>query len=166
MKRIVRLTENDLTRIVRQVLKESNTTKSLKLKLYSGDGNYITNLDCSNMSLRGKLIDFDWKVAGGGIDYVYTATKSQGYPDKDRGKGFDKPLMIESGVGILECGSTKMRTFSILIEKNTKYPNGKWAQFNGYLSKKGMALVNKTFCDTYASTDTKQDDLDMNDDFA
>ena len=164
MKRIIRLTESDLARIVKRVLNESTPT-TLKLKLYGPDSNFVTNLDCTNMKLRGKLIDFDFKVAGGGLDYVYGATKGGNYPAKDIGKEISGGVMIEEGNGILECGSYKMRAFNILIEKNSKFPNGKFASYGARLSKKGYDLVQKTFCDAYASTDTKQDDLDMGGNF-
>jgi hypothetical protein len=160
MKKIIRLTESDLTRIVKRVIKETTTKKSLKLKLYGPEGNFITNLDCSNMSLRGDLIDFDFKVAGGGIDYVYGATKSHGYPSNQYGQIIKGAVMIESGSGILECNALPMRTLEINL------PDGKKASYAGKLSKKGMALVNSTFCSAYASTDTKQDDLDMGGDYA
>ena len=63
MKKIVRLTESDLVRMVQKVLNEQSNN-ILKVKLNDEKDVFVTNLDLKNGILTGSKVTFDGNEAG------------------------------------------------------------------------------------------------------
>jgi hypothetical protein len=63
MKKIVRLTESDLVRMVQKVLNEQSTN-TLKVKLHNEKGALVTNLDLMDGRIFGSKVRFNGIEAG------------------------------------------------------------------------------------------------------
>jgi hypothetical protein len=79
MKRIIRLTESDLTRIVRRVIKEQSSTQ-----LYKNGETYINNkpsrlfkINSFNGETKEYSVDFSGYDGGGNFDTIEDATFSE-----------------------------------------------------------------------------------------
>ena len=142
MKRIVRLTESDLSRIVKRVLKES-TEAPIKLKVFSLTDKQMTRRDCNievtNLKVVGSRINFNYKIPG------------NGWCSLSQRKDFDIDL-LPIGKGRIFCGDYKRQ-----IEFGDFYENEDSDNL-GFLSKEGWAKLSKK-CDEYASV---EDDDMMN----
>jgi|694.fasta_scaffold01062_4 hypothetical protein len=140
MKRIVRLTESDLSRIVRRVLKES-TEAPIKLKVFSLTDKQMTrracNIEVTNLKVVGSRINFNYKIPG------------NGWCSLSQAENFSIDL-LPIGKGNIGCGDSKRR----IIE----FGNGYDYENLGFLSKEGWAKLSKK-CDEYASV---EDDDMMN----
>jgi len=142
MKRIVRLTESDLSRIVRRVLKES-TEAPIKLKVFSLTDKQMTrracNIEVTNLKVVGSRINFNYKIPG------------NGWCSLSQAENFSIDL-LPIGEGTIGCGDSKRRIIEFGNENEDP-------SFNlGFLSKEGWAKLSKK-CDEYASV---EDDDMMN----
>jgi hypothetical protein len=72
MKKIVRLTESDLTKIVQRVLNEQDSEK-IKAQLLNLDGKLVSNLDLSDGRMYGSKVRFYAYEAGrsGHMDLLF-----------------------------------------------------------------------------------------------
>ena len=135
-----RLTERDLSRIVKRVLKES-TEAPIKLKVFSLIDKQMTRRDCNievtNLKVVGSRITFNYKIPG------------NGWCSLSQRKDFDIDL-LPIGKGTIFCGD-----YSRQIEFGNDDETGNL----GFLSKEGWAKLSKK-CDEYASVE----DDDMEDD--
>lgn len=129
MKKVIRLTESDLTRIVRRVINEEST-EVIKVKAWStkedrDSGKAIGyNLKITNLRLSNNMVRFD---------YTTPSDTSMGEIPK---KGF----------GNTTCGS---RSNDIAVDMNGKF------KFL-FLTPEGSKKITK-MCDSYASNDTEMD---------
>jgi len=155
MKKIIRLTESDLTRIVRRVIKESDGNPTMKVRIYQkfGSTEVWGNLDLYNMSLENEQVGFTFEVAGGG-DISKTITIA----------GEEKRRTFSSGAGGYTCGNSERRIYISTDEfvdwnyKTQKKTYGNGAGDVGFLSKEGAAKIENKFCSAYSSIDNKQSD--------
>jgi hypothetical protein len=140
MKKIIRLTESDLSRIVKRVLKES-TEAPIKLKVFSLIDKQMTRRDCNievtNLKVVGSTINFNYKIPG------------NGWCSLSQRKDFDIDL-LPIGKGRIFCGDYRRQ-----IEFED--PNEDSGNL-GFLSKEGWAKLSKK-CNEYASV---EDDDMMN----
>jgi hypothetical protein len=152
MKRIIRLTESDLTRIVKRVIEESDETPTMKVRMYNkfGSTERGANLDLSNMKLRNNEVTFDFKVAGGGST-SHMATSEEMWT-------------FRSGLGSYRCDNAK-KMINIYTDKfeRRNVKTGKktmddGAATVGYLSEKGASKIQNKFCSAYASIDNEPSD--------
>jgi hypothetical protein len=134
-----RLTERDLSRIVKRVLKES-TEAPIKLKVFSLIDKQMTRRDCNievtNLKVVGSRINFNYKIPG------------NGWCSLSQGENFSIDLP-PIGKGNIGCGDSKRRI---------EFGNGYDYENLGFLSKEGWAKLSKK-CDEYASV---EDDDMMN----
>ena len=146
MKRIIRLTERDLTRIVRRVIKES-TGEPIKVKVFSLIDKQMTKRDCNieatNLKVSGSEIRFNYKIAGNG--WCSLSQRKDDFED-----------LPTTGEARIFCGDYKRN-----IEFITEETKEDMMAILGFLSKEGYAKLSKK-CDEYVSVD----DDDMNNDFA
>ena len=108
MARIVRLTENDLTRLVRKVINEQRYLKHDKLNRWTSDDDSLRNFD----TLPGEDSDYDEEEFD---DYD---TFSQKYPDSkphSRGWGGEDPKEV-FGKHKNEYGNLKVKTPKSMAE--------------------------------------------------
>ena len=135
-----RLTERDLSRIVKRVLKES-TEAPIKLKVFSLIDKQMTRRDCNievtNLKVVGSRITFNYKIPG------------NGWCSLSQRKDFDIDL-LPIGKGTIFCGDSK---------RQIEFGNDDETGNLGFLSKEGWAKLSKK-CDEYASVE----DDDMEDD--
>ena len=149
---ITRLTERDLSRIVKRVLKES-TGEPIKVKVFSLTDKYMTKRDCNievtNLKLSGTIIRFNYKIAGNGWCKISHTDKRYGEIVK---RNRDLPVI---GEGRIICGDWKERGIDFIIEETETDED----IISGFLSKEGYAKLSKK-CDEYASVDA--DDMNNN----
>lgn len=152
MKKIIRLTESDLTRIVKRVIEESDEKPKMKVRMYPkfGSTERGANLDLSNMRLKNNEVFFDFKVAGGG------SATTMATPDEI--------WTYKSGLGSYRCDNTK-KMINFVTDKfkreNVKTGKTTWddgAGSVGYLSQKGASKIEYKFCSAYASIDDEPSD--------
>jgi hypothetical protein len=152
MKKIIKLTESDLTRIVKRVIEESDEKPKMKVRMYNkfGSTERGANLDLSNMRLSNNSVSFDFKVAGGGST-SHMATSEEMWT-------------FRSGVGSYRCDNAK-KMINIYTNKFERYnvktgkkTMGDGAATVGYLSEKGASKIENKFCSSYASIDNKPSD--------
>jgi len=108
MARIVRLTENDLTRLVRKVINEQRYLKHDKLNKWTSDDDSLRNFD----TLPGEDSDYDEEV------FDNYGTFSQKYPDSkpySRGWGGQNPEDV-FGMHKNMYGDLKVRTPKSMAE--------------------------------------------------
>ena len=149
MKRIVRLTENDLTRIVKRVLEEA-PTDVIKVKVFNSPDDpkkgyqRACNIQAKNLKVVGSQIHFDYTIPGG------TKCSLGHYGEYTSGE------IKNSGTARINCGDN--RGYTIMFQGNKT--------IFGYLSKEGYAKLSY-LCDEYASVedDDMEDDDMMDDDF-
>ena len=146
MKKIIRLTESDLARIVKRVLKES-TEEPIKVKVFSVTDKNMTqrscNIEATKLGLHGTYIDFNYKIPGNGFCFL----------DHENNDIKEIPTI---GKAQIFCGDWKSRTIEFTIEETEEDRMA----ISGFLSKEGYAKLSKK-CDEYASVDAD----DMNNDF-
>jgi hypothetical protein len=127
MKKVIRLTESDLTRIVRRVLKESSS-EVIKVKAWESreDRNNAVprayNFNITNLRLSNNMVEFDYTIP--------SDTKMGEIPKK--------------GFGNASCGS-KDNAIGIDMNGRFKYL---------FLTREGNKKVTK-LCDSYVSNDTE-----------
>ena len=140
MARIIRLTESDLTRIVKRVLKES-TEVPIKLKVFGPFDKQMTKRDCNievtKLKVVGSRITFNYKIPGNGWCSLKIADNFS----------IDLPPIGEGNIG---CGDSRRRI---------EFGNGHDYENSGFLSKEGWAILSAK-CNEYASVE----DDDMEDD--
>ncbi len=171
MKRIIRLTESDLTRIVKRVLKEGNET-IIKVKAY-WDKKYAEvgsrrslNLDTTKHKVVGTKVEFEYKVPGDGETY----TVSQ------HGRNFNCDAVVREGKGHVTCGDgdrvlvlKNVERVNCSTRSNDKFGDKAKDLIHGfdyfYLTPEGYKKLSSK-CNAYASIGTKQDDLYMGGDYA
>ena len=147
MKRIIRLTESDLARIVKRVINEENN-ETIKIKAFTTPDWQKTgkvralNLDLTNFVLKGTKVTFDYKTPGGVDEEVIPYT----YPNK--------PIKINSGKGDYRCG--------VENEIHLFYRNGS-AVAPFWITDNAQSKLSK-WCDAYAQNDSEMDMMDS--DFA
>jgi hypothetical protein len=72
MKKIVRLTESDLTKIIKRVLNEENSSQVIKAKLFNRSGNLVKNLKLYKGYLERTIVNFEGHEPGtSSKKYVY-----------------------------------------------------------------------------------------------
>ena len=145
MKRIIRLTESDLTRIVKRVLKES-TEVPIKVKVFSRIDIQMTQRDCNieatNFKVSGTEIKFNYKIPGNG----WCGLKDR--PDRLQD---DLPTI---GKAEISCGDSTRRDIRFF---NGVEENGVEEKIIfGMLSKEGYAKLSKQ-CSEYVTNDTEMD---------
>jgi len=130
MKRIIRLTESDLSRIVRRVISEESN-ETIKIKAWtkkqdrdSGKPRDL-NLDTTNHKLVNNHVRFDWDFAGLHID------------DETLG---------QLGTALVKCG-TKDYVLTLRGKKGGK---------DVFITEEGYKRLSK-WCSAYVSNDTKID---------
>jgi hypothetical protein len=152
MKRIIRLTESDLTRIVKRVIEESDEKPTMKVRMYNkfGSTERGANLDLSNMKLRNNEVSFDFKVAGGGSTTQIASSEEM--------------WTFKTGVGSYRCDNAK-KMINIYTDKfeRRNVKTGKKTMDDGggtvgYLSEKGASKIENKFCSSYASIDNEPSD--------
>ena len=158
MKKIIRLTESDLTRIVKRVLKEENETIKVKA-FYKSDSSGMRrslNLDTTNHKVVGTNVVFDYSVPGGSGAQTITVSNNSG--------NYGCSAKVTSGQGQVSCGDLDR----VIILGNVKKVGCKESSTGNdyfYLTPEGYKKLSSK-CNAYASTGTKQDDLDMGGDYA
>ena len=165
MKRIIRLTESDLTRIVKRVLKEEES-KTIKVKAFSDIDDHKSglgrslNLDTTNHKVVGTKVEFDYVVPGNTVETVPSWAMSQ----------FGCSVKVSKGKGHVLCGRAK-DSIALQNVDHTDCKKMKGGEaYNGgldyfFLSPEGYKKLSSK-CNAYASMDKKQDDLDMGGDYA
>jgi len=140
MARIIRLTESDLTRIVKRVLKES-TEVPIKLKVFGPFDKQMTRRDCNievtNLKVVGSRITFNYKIPG------------NGWCSLSQRKDFHIDL-LPIGKGTIFCGDSRRQ-----IEFGNYYDDDGSGNL-GFLSKEGWAILSAK-CNEYVSNDTEMD---------
>jgi hypothetical protein len=127
MKKVIRLTESDLTRIVKRVLKESSSDV-VKVRAWESksDRDKLSprsyNLNISNLRLTNNMVNFDYAIPSDVTLYE----------------------VPKKGSGTASCGS---RDNIIGVDMEGKYK----ALF---LTSEGNKKITK-LCDSYVSNDTK-----------
>ena len=138
-----RLTERDLSRIVKRVLKES-TEVPIKVKVFSRTDKQMTkrncNIEATNFKVSGPVIKFNYKIAGNGWCSL------EDRPDK---KPDELPTI---GKAEIECGDSTRRVQ--FFKKMLNDVEELW--LFGFLSKEGYAKLSAK-CDAYVSNDTEMD---------
>ena len=149
MKNVIRLTESDLTRIVRRVINEQST-EVIKVKVFGKTDDQkkgysrSCNIDAKNIKLSGNRVKFDYTIPGDVMCNIWngTASVSGQIPSKGRGS--------------IGCG--RINDPNILFnEISGSVISDKLIV--GALSKKGYTNLSY-LCDEYASVE----DDDMEDD--
>ena len=137
MKRIIRLTESDLSRIVKRVLKES-TEVPIKVKVFGPFDIQMAqrgcNIEVTNLKVVGSRITFNYRIPG------------NGWCELRQRKDWAVDL-LPIGKGTIFCGDSKRQ-----IEFENDGPTGNL----GFLSKEGYAKLSKQ-CSEYVSNDTEMD---------
>jgi len=150
MKKVIRLTESDLTRIVKRVLNEE-PTKVIKVKVFGGSDDQkkgyprSCNIDVKNIKLYGAQVRFDYTVPGGGNCSIINSVEST--------SGF----ITSTGKGLIECGVTFRNPMIYFLNQTTL--DDKNGVITGALSKEGYAKLSY-LCNEYASVE--DDDMDNN----
>ncbi len=153
MKKIVKLTESDLARIVKRVLKESSSDV-VKIKAFEKAGYEVSgsgkvralNLNLTNVHLENTKVVFDYSLAGGTTDVVYS----------NQMNNYGCMVKVSKGTGSYRCGEKHM-----IFLKNVKHvecesiPGGEG--YNGgydvfFITPKGKSSLMK-WCDAYVSND-------------
>jgi hypothetical protein len=157
MKRIIRLTESDLTRIVKRVLNEQNETIKVKA-FYKSENSGMRrslNLDTTNHKVVGTNVVFDYSVPGGSTAETITLSNTSG--------NYGCSAKVSNGQGQVSCGDLDR----LIILGNVKKVGCKESSTGNdffYLTPEGYKRLSSK-CNAYASTDTKQDYLDMGGDY-
>jgi hypothetical protein len=153
MKKVIRLTESDLTRIVRRVISEQST-EVIKVKVFGGSESQkqgrsrSCNIDAKNIKLYGGRLRFDYTVPGGVTCGIYSGIDSTSGQISSTGK---------ASIG---CGSNISNPDIYFINQVTYYkPNQNDGIIVGSLSKEGYTKLSY-LCNEYASVE----DDDMEDD--
>ncbi len=153
MKKVIRLTESDLTRIVKRVISEQNNTMKLKILDTSGSKERSSNIDLSNIRVSSNYVYFDFKVAGDGTAYHKVSDK--------------ETWSYKSGLGAYKCDTQKnevvlnIHNFSKTTIKNGEYKNyyeKGYGTILSYFSKEGAQKIQSKYCSKYASTNTTPSD--------
>jgi hypothetical protein len=161
MKRIIKLTESDLTRIVKRVLNEQ-PTKVIKVKVFGGSDDQkkgykrSCNIDVKNIKLYGDQVRFDYTVPGGARCYI-----NNGYESSSG-------LITSTGKAFIECGINSSNPMIFFLNQATfDRPNDKNGIITGTISKQGYAKLSY-LCDEYASVedDDMEDDNMMDNNYA
>jgi hypothetical protein len=139
MKKVIRLTEYDLTRIVKRVLKEESEV--IKIKAWDNEVNFKNgasrshNFDTTNHTLKNNRVFFNAQIVG------TDGKNSQG--------------TLSSGLLSYRCGAG---TNHLNVENSslgTHMQGGKLVPLNYlYVTPEAIKLLTKK-CDAYASNDTK-----------
>lgn len=154
MKRIIRLTESDLTRIVKRVLEEA-PTDVIKVKVFGGYDDQkkgytrSCNIQAKNLKLVGDRVTFDYTIPGGVKCNIWNGISSISGD------------INASGKAAINCGRPDKN-------KDISFINsGANTVIVGSLSKEGFAKLSY-MCDEYASVedDEMEDDDMMNSDYA
>jgi hypothetical protein len=84
MKKIIRLTESDLARIVKRVIsEENNAATTIKIKAFATPDWQKTgkvralNLDLTNFVLKGTKVTFNYRTPGGATEEVMSYTRKK-----------------------------------------------------------------------------------------
>jgi hypothetical protein len=130
MKKVIRLTESDLTRIVRRILKESSS-EVVKVKAWTSreDRDKLAprsyNLNITNLRLSNNMVEFDYTLP----------------TDTTMGE------MPKKGFGNASCGNVKDNSIGVDMNGRFKFL---------FLTREGHKKVTK-LCDSYVSNDTEMD---------
>lgn len=150
MKNVIRLTESDLTRIVRRVINEQST-EVIKVKVFGKTDDQkkgysrSCNIDAKNIKLSGNRVRFDYTIPGGVMCNIWNGIES-----------ISGVIPSTGGKASIGCG--RINDPNILFnEKNM--PGYSDRLISGYLSKEGYTKLSY-LCDEYASVE----DDDMEDD--
>jgi hypothetical protein len=156
MKKVIRLTESDLTRIVRRVLKESSEV--IKVKVFGSAEHQkkgytrSCNIDVKNIKLYGDRVRFDYTIPGGATCGIFNGIESTSGEISSTGKAS------------IECGSNTNNPMIYFLDQvpyRSMAPATSTSKkiIVGALSKEGYAKLSY-LCDEYASVE----DDDMEDD--
>jgi len=144
MARIIKLTESDLTRIVKRVLKES-TEVPIKVRVFGPFDKQMTKRDCNievtNLKVVGSRITFNYKIPGNGWC---------GLMDRPDRLQDDLPTI---GKAEISCGDSTRRDIRFF---NGMLNDEEEDTIFGMLSKEGYAKLSAK-CDAYVSNDTEMD---------
>ena len=153
MKKVIRLTESDLTRIVRRVLNEEST-QVIKVKVFGSTESQkkghsrSCNIDVKNIKLYGNMVRFDYTVPGGARCDIWNGMDSTSGPISSTGKAS------------IQCGSNISNPEIFFLNQATYYkPKTNDGIIVGALSKEGYTKLSY-LCNEYASVE----DDDMEDD--
>ena len=132
MKQVIKLNENDLTNIIKKVLKEQASAEPLKVRVFNKKDDLrnnvrrACNLDISQVTMRGNGVDFYFKVAG-----------ENGAACNVNG------VIIKSGYGTAACGDS---TYMAKLGGGTQ----------GHLSPEAYKSLTAG-CSAYASAGNQED---------
>ena len=149
MKNVIRLTESDLTRIVRRVINEQST-EVIKVKVFGSSDDQkkgysrSCNIDAKNIKVSGNRVRFDYTIPGGAMCNIWNGMESTSGEIRSTGK---------ASIG---CGRI---TDPQIIFNVINFPAYSDSVISGYLSKEGYTKLSY-LCDEYASVE----DDDMEDD--
>jgi len=154
MKRIIKLTESDLTRIVKRVLNEQ-PTKVIKVKVFGGSDDQkkgytrSCNIQAKKLKLVGERVTFDYTIPGGVKCNIWNGMSSV------------SGEINASGKAAISCGRPDKNKMINFIN------SGANTVIVGTLSKEGFAKLSY-MCDEYASVedDDMEDDNMMDNNYA
>lgn len=130
MKKIVRLSENDLSRLIRKVLKESES-QLIKARVFNAKDDIknnvprACNIDITEVKLKGNGVQFFYEIPGGAVFCNVGGVK-----------------IPNQAYGFARCGDNN---YQVKIEGT-----------QGYLSQESYKKLTVA-CDSYASAGNKED---------